>query len=143
MLGIMTNNASIIAQNAVANTQMAINTSVQRLSTGLKLNSAQDDPAGLGIAARMTAQVNGINQAVQNANYGVSLTQTAGGALNHVTPPATRRPAPLAATPRSAVPPPAPRWPAPASQSLSTASRPTPAPRPTVRRAPSHPRSMR
>ncbi len=85
MLGIMTNNASIIAQNAVANTQMAINTSVQRLSTGLKLNSAQDDPAGLGIAARMTAQVNGINQAVQNANYGVSLTQTAGGALTQVT----------------------------------------------------------
>ena len=84
MLEINTNVASIIAQNAVSNTQNKINTSVQRLATGLRINSAQDDAAGLGIAARMTSQVNGINQAVLNANYGVSLAQTAQGALSAV-----------------------------------------------------------
>ena len=85
MLGINTNVASILAQNAVGNTTMDMQKSIQRLSTGLRINSAQDDPAGLAIATRMTAQINGLNQAVLNANFGVSLTQTAGGALSSAT----------------------------------------------------------
>src|SRR5579864_3931848 len=85
MLGVNTNVASIIAQNAASNTQDMLTTSIQRLSTGLRINSAQDDAAGLAIATRMTSQINGLNQAVLNANFGISLAQTADGALGAAT----------------------------------------------------------
>ena len=58
---------------------------MERLSTGLRINSAKDDAAGLGISDRMTAQVRGLNQAARNVNDGVSLAQTAEGALSTIT----------------------------------------------------------
>jgi flagellin len=85
MLGVNTNVASIIAQNAASSTQDSLTTSIQRLSTGLRINSAMDDAAGLAISTRMTAQINGMNQAVLNANFGISLAQTADGALGAAT----------------------------------------------------------
>ena len=58
---------------------------LEQLSTGLRINTAADDPAGYAIVNGMTSQINGLNQAVQNANDGVSLTQTANGALSEIT----------------------------------------------------------
>lgn len=84
-LFINTNIASLIAQNNVANSQDALTTSIQRLSSGLRINSAKDDAAGYAISARMTAQIGGMTQAAQNANDGISMAQTAAGALNQVT----------------------------------------------------------
>ncbi len=84
-LFINTNIASLYAQNNVANSQSALATSIQRLSSGLRINSAKDDAAGLAIAARMTSQIGGLTQAAQNANDGISLAQTAEGALAQVT----------------------------------------------------------
>jgi flagellin len=84
-LYINTNIASLYAQNNVANSQSALATSIQRLSSGLRINSAKDDAAGMAIAARMTSQIGGMNQAAQNANDGISLAQTAEGALAQVT----------------------------------------------------------
>ena len=84
-LFINTNIASLYAQNNVANSQSALATSIQRLSSGLRINSAKDDAAGMAIAARMTSQIGGMNQAAQNANDGISLAQTAEGALAQVT----------------------------------------------------------
>lgn len=84
-LYINTNIASLYAQNNVANSQSALATSIQRLSSGLRINSAADDAAGMAIAARMTSQIGGLNQAAQNANDGISLSQTAQGALSQVT----------------------------------------------------------
>ncbi|MDP4029595.1 MAG: flagellin [Gallionella sp.] len=78
---INTNIASLNAQRNLTQSQSALATSLQRLSSGLRINSAKDDAAGLSIADRMTAQVRGLNQAVRNANDGVSLAQTAEGAL--------------------------------------------------------------
>lgn len=78
---INTNIASLNAQRNLNTSQSALATSLQRLSSGLRINSAKDDAAGLSIADRMTAQVRGLNQAVRNANDGVSLAQTAEGAL--------------------------------------------------------------
>lgn len=78
---INTNIASLNAQRNLNTSQSALATSLQRLSSGLRINSAKDDAAGLAIADRMTAQVRGLNQAVRNANDGVSLAQTAEGAL--------------------------------------------------------------
>ena len=57
---------------------------LQRLSSGLRINSAKDDAAGMAIASRMTAQINGLNQAARNANDGISLAQTAEGSLNAI-----------------------------------------------------------
>lgn len=84
-LFINTNIASLIAQNNVANSQDALTTSIQRLSSGLRINSAKDDAAGYAIAARMTSQIGGMTQAAQNSNDGISMAQTAAGALNQVT----------------------------------------------------------
>lgn len=84
-LFINTNIASLYAQNNVANSQNALALSIQRLSSGLRINSAKDDAAGMAIAARMTSQIGGMTQAAQNANDGISLSQTAEGALAQVT----------------------------------------------------------
>lgn len=81
---INTNVASLQAQNNLTNTQGGLSQSLERLSSGLRINSAADDAAGLAISTRMQAQVNGLNQAAQNANDGISLAQTAGGALTSV-----------------------------------------------------------
>ena len=81
---INTNVASLSAQNNLANTQGGLSQSLERLSSGLRINSAADDAAGLAISTRMQAQINGLNQAAQNANDGISLAQTAGGALTSV-----------------------------------------------------------
>ncbi|GAP38217.1 flagellin domain-containing protein [Piscinibacter sakaiensis] len=82
---INTNVQSINAQRNLSASQGSLSTSMQRLSSGLRINSAKDDAAGLAIADRMNAQVRGINVAIRNANDGISLAQTAEGALSTVT----------------------------------------------------------
>jgi len=79
---INTNIASLNAQRNLGTSQSSLATSLQRLSTGLRINSAKDDAAGLAISQRMSSQINGLNQAVRNANDGISLAQTAEGALS-------------------------------------------------------------
>ncbi len=81
---INTNLMSLNAQRNLSSTQTALATSMQRLSSGLRVNSAKDDAAGLAIAERMNAQVRGMNVAIRNANDGISLAQTAEGALGKV-----------------------------------------------------------
>jgi flagellin len=78
---INTNVASLTAQRNLSSSQSSLNTSIQRLSSGLRINSAKDDAAGLAISERFTSQIKGLNQAVRNANDGISLAQTAEGAL--------------------------------------------------------------
>ena len=78
---INTNLVSLNAQRNTAMSQSSLSVSMQRLSSGLRVNSAKDDAAGLAIAERMNAQVRGMNVAVRNANDGISLGQTADGAL--------------------------------------------------------------
>jgi len=78
---INTNVASLTAQRNLGTSQTSLNTSIQRLSSGLRINSAKDDAAGLAISERFTSQIRGLNQAVRNANDGISLAQTAEGAL--------------------------------------------------------------
>jgi flagellin len=78
---INTNVVSMNAQRNLSSSQNSLATSMQRLSSGLRINSAKDDAAGLAIADRMNAQVRGINVAIRNANDGISLAQTAEGAL--------------------------------------------------------------
>lgn len=84
-LTINTNVASLNAQRNLGATQTNLSKSMQRLSSGLRINSAKDDAAGLAISDRMTAQIRGLNQAARNANDGISLAQTAEGALQEVT----------------------------------------------------------
>ena len=84
-LVINTNISSLNAQRNVGKTSAGLETSIQRLSTGLRINSAKDDAAGLGIVDRMTSQIRGLNQAVRNANDAVSLSQTAEGAMQEST----------------------------------------------------------
>jgi flagellin len=81
---INTNISSLNAQNNLTKSQMTLTTSLQRLSTGLRINSAKDDSAGLAIAAKMSAQIGGLNQATRNANDGISMSQTAEGAMGQV-----------------------------------------------------------
>jgi flagellin len=81
---INTNILSLVAQTNLNATQAKENTAVEQLSSGLRINNASDDPAGLAISQRMQAQVNGMNQAVRNANDAVSMSQTADGALGSV-----------------------------------------------------------
>jgi flagellin len=76
-----TNVASINTQRSLNQSQGALQTSLQRLSSGLRINSAKDDAAGLAISERMTGQIRGMNQAMRNANDGISLSQTAEGAM--------------------------------------------------------------
>ena len=78
---INTNIASLNAQRNMNSSQSSLATSMQRLSSGLRVNSAKDDAAGMAIAERMNAQVRGMNVAIRNANDGISLAQTAEGAL--------------------------------------------------------------
>ncbi|GLS15428.1 MULTISPECIES: flagellin N-terminal helical domain-containing protein [Hydrogenophaga] len=84
MSTINTNVMSLNAQRNLASTTSSLATSMQRLSSGLRVNSAKDDSAGLAIAERMNAQVKGMNVAIRNANDGISLAQTAEGALGKV-----------------------------------------------------------
>ncbi|WP_433924225.1 FliC/FljB family flagellin [Vreelandella sp. 21] len=81
---INTNITSMIGQSNLSKSQNALTTSMERLSSGLRINSAKDDAAGQAIANRMTAQITGLAQAQRNANDGISVAQTAEGALNQV-----------------------------------------------------------
>ena len=81
---INTNVASLTAQRNLNTSQSSLTTSLQRLSSGLRINSAKDDAAGLAISERMTSQIRGLNQAARNANDGISLAQTAEGALGEM-----------------------------------------------------------
>src|SRR5216110_1213293 len=81
---INTNIVSLNAQRNLNMSQAGLATSIQRLSSGLRVNSAKDDAAGLAIAERMNAQTRGMNVAIRNANDGISMSQTAEGALSQV-----------------------------------------------------------
>ncbi len=81
---INTNISSLNAQRNLSMSQSSLSTSMQRLSSGLRINSAKDDAAGLAISERMTTQIRGMNQAARNANDGISLAQTAEGALGEI-----------------------------------------------------------
>jgi len=85
MTVINTNVKSLVAQQALVVNGRKMSDAMQQLSTGKRINSASDDAAGLSIASKMTAQIRGLNQAVRNANDGISMMQTAEGALNEVT----------------------------------------------------------
>lgn len=82
---INTNVSSLQVQRNLSQTSSSLATSIERLSTGLRINSAKDDAAGLAISTRFTTQIQGQNQAIRNANDGISLAQTAEGALDEVT----------------------------------------------------------
>ena len=82
---INTNVKSLIAQQALATNNRNLSKAMEQLSTGKRINSAADDAAGLSITSKMTAQIRGLNQAVRNANDGISMIQTVEGALNEVT----------------------------------------------------------
>src|SRR4030095_6892480 len=82
---INTNVASLNAQRNLTTSQGQLATALQRLSSGLRINSAKDDAAGLAISDRFTTQIRGLNQAVRNANDGISLSQTAESALGELT----------------------------------------------------------
>ena len=84
-LYVNTNVSSINAQRKLANSTLALNTSYQRLSSGLRINSSKDDAAGLQISDRLTSQINGLNQGNRNANDGIALAQTIEGALDETT----------------------------------------------------------
>jgi flagellin len=83
-MSVNTNLFSLNAQRELSTSQSSLATSMQRLSSGLRINSAADDAAGLAISQRMASQVNGMNVAIRNANDGISLAQTADGALASV-----------------------------------------------------------
>jgi len=85
MTVINTNINSLISQNALTRNNRALSSSMEQLSTGKRINSASDDAAGLAISNKMTAQIRGLNQAIRNANDGISLLQTAEGATNEIT----------------------------------------------------------
>ena len=82
---INTNVSAILTQNSLAKNERAMSGAMEQLSTGKRINSSADDAAGLAIASRMTAQINGLNQAVRNGNDAISLVQTVDGALIEVT----------------------------------------------------------
>jgi flagellin len=75
----------MVAQNSLQSSGLQLSSALQQLSSGLRINTAADDAAGFAIAQGMTSQINGLNQAAQNANDGVSLTQTASGAMSEIT----------------------------------------------------------
>ena len=81
MTVINTNVAATLTANALTKNERAMNQAMERLSTGQRINSAGDDAAGLAISSKMTSQVNGLNQAVRNANDAISMVQTADGAI--------------------------------------------------------------
>ena len=84
MTVINTNVSATLASNAITRNDRAMSTAMERLSTGLRINSAADDAAGLAIASRMRSQVDGLEQAARNANDGISMIQTAEGAYIEV-----------------------------------------------------------
>ena len=84
-LGINTNVASLSAQNQLSSSQRINDQALERLSSGLRINSAKDDAAGLAISTRFQSQISGLDVAQRNANDGISLAQTAEGALDEVT----------------------------------------------------------
>jgi flagellin len=84
-LYINTNDSSLNAQRQLASTSNSLSRSFERLSSGLRINGAKDDTAGLSISTRFSSQIRGLNQAVRNSNDGISLAQTAEGALNETT----------------------------------------------------------
>jgi flagellin len=84
-LFVNTNVSAINAQRQLINTSSSLNTAFERLSSGFRINSAKDDAAGLQISDRMTSQIQGLDQAVRNANDGISLAQTVEGALQETT----------------------------------------------------------
>jgi flagellin len=85
MTVINTNTAALRAQNGSRVANQSLSIAMERLSTGKRINSAKDDAAGLAIASSMTSSIRGMSQAIRNANYGISLAQTAEGALGEVT----------------------------------------------------------
>jgi flagellin len=85
VMSVTTNISSLNAQHNLAKSQSKLSTAIERLSSGMRINSAKDDAAGLAISTRFTTQINGLNVAVRNANDGISLAQTTESALNEVT----------------------------------------------------------
>ncbi|MFT0531237.1 flagellin [Castellaniella hirudinis] len=84
MAVINTNYLALVSQNNLNKSQSALGTSIERLSSGLRINSAKDDAAGQAIANRFTAQITGLSQAARNANDGISIAQTTEGSLNEI-----------------------------------------------------------
>jgi flagellin len=84
-INVLNNISSLVAENAVSNTQASLQKTLQQLSTGLKINSGADDPAGLAIANGLGANIAALTQSSQNASNGIGLLQTADGALSQVT----------------------------------------------------------
>ncbi len=85
MATINTNMSANIATNAMTRNERSMSATMERLSTGIRINSAKDDAAGLAISSKMTSQINGLNQAVRNANDAISMIQVAEGALGGMT----------------------------------------------------------
>ena len=85
MSTVNTNVSASIAQNALNKNERSMNTAMERLSTGKRINGAADDAAGLAIASRMTSQIRGLETGIRNANDAISMIQTADGALVEVT----------------------------------------------------------
>ncbi len=81
---INTNSLSLITQNNINKNQSALSSSIERLSSGLRINSAKDDAAGQAIANRFTSNIKGLTQAARNANDGISVAQTTEGALSEI-----------------------------------------------------------
>src|SRR5690606_4427202 len=84
MAVINTNYLALVSQNNLNKSQSALGSAIQRLSSGLRINSAKDDAAGQAIANRFTANIKGLTQAARNANDGISIAQTTEGALNEI-----------------------------------------------------------
>ena len=82
---INTNISSLTAQRNLSSSQTSLSTAIQRLSSGLRINSAKDDAAGLAISERFSTQIRGLNQAARNANDGISLAQVTEGAMGAAT----------------------------------------------------------
>ena len=85
MATINTNMAANIAANSMSRNERTMSSTMERLSTGIRINSAKDDAAGLAISSKMTSQINGLNQAVRNANDAISMIQVAEGAMGGIT----------------------------------------------------------
>src|SRR3546814_12748087 len=85
MTVINTNTSALRAQNASRLAETNLSRAMERLSSGKRINSARDDAAGLAVASRMTAEIRGLGAALRNANDGISLAQTAEGAMGEVT----------------------------------------------------------
>ena len=95
MAVVNTNVNATVAQNALVRNERQMNTAMERLSTGQRINGAKDDAAGLAISSRMTSQIRGLEMGVRNANDAISMIQTADGALIEVSNMLQRMRAPL------------------------------------------------